>query len=63
MPTPTTRKYPNTMQDAYPNTVDHYRRLEAQESIHGPFRAARADRVVMVVCVFALGFVLGLLCR
>lgn len=54
-----TRKYPRTMQDAFPNTVESQERRKTWEWFEGhqKTQSGEAEFWVYIVCAFAAGFV------
>ena len=55
----TTRKYPRTMQEAFPNTVDAVQARQRWEWMEGNRSDAsvQAEFWVYIACAFAAGFV------
>lgn len=55
----TTRKYPRTMQEAYPNTVEAIQSRQRWEWMEGHVDsfANQAEFWVYIACAFAAGFV------
>jgi len=55
----TTRKYPRTMQEAFPNTVDAVQARHRWEWMEGhrSDTAQQAEFWVYIACAFAAGFV------
>jgi hypothetical protein len=55
----TTRKYPRTMQEAFPNTVDAVQARQRWEWMEGnrSDASAQAEFWVYIACAFAAGFV------
>jgi hypothetical protein len=58
MNNPTTRKYPRTMQEAFPNTVDAAEQRQRWEWMEGSRSdaEAQAEFWVYIVLAFAAGF-------
>ena len=57
----TTRTYPRTMQEAYPNTYDAVQARQRWEWLEGhrSDEAAQAEFWVYIACAFAAGFVVS----
>jgi hypothetical protein len=58
---PTTRQYPRTMDEAFPNTVKHEQYLAYQQSIYKDEQASAAEFWVYITLAFAAGFLVHLL--
>jgi hypothetical protein len=53
----TTKRFPRTMEEAFPkNYREHFNPIQAYKPRHVP-----ADWIVGMVCMFALGFLAGLI--
>lgn len=62
---PTTRKYPRTMQEAFPNTVDAVEQRQRWEWMEGSKsdRAAQAEFWVYIALAFAAGFMSAIITK
>lgn len=61
----TTRKYPRTMQEAFPNTVDAVEQRQRWEWLEGSKsdRAAQAEFWVYIALAFAAGFLVAVISK
>ena len=61
----TTRKYPRTMQEAFPNTVDAVEQRQRWEWMEGSKsdRAAQAEFWVYITLAFAAGFLVAVISK
>ena len=58
---PTVRKYPRTMSEAFPETVDYHNYLDGQQSIYKQEQQSQADFWLYITFAFATGFLVHLL--
>jgi hypothetical protein len=58
---PTIRKFPNTLAEAFPNTVKHEQYLSCQQSIYKDEQASNAEFWVYMTLAFAAGFLVHLI--
>lgn len=65
MNNPTTRKYPRTMQEAFPNTVDAVEQRQRWEWMEGSKsdRQAQAEFWVYIALAFAAGFLVAVISK
>ena len=58
---PTTRQYPRTLDEAFPNTVKHNNQLQYQTPVFKDEPASNAEFWVYITLAFAAGFLVDLL--
>ena len=58
---PTTRKYPRTLNEAFPETTQHNSLLESQQSVFQDEKQSNAEFWVYMTLAFAAGFLVHLL--